>query len=51
MGVELGLPILREEHRLSVFEKKRNICETKPEDGENCRLENFITCSLHENLY
>ena len=45
MGVELGLQILSEGHRLSAFEKKRNICETKPEDGENSRMESFITCS------
>jgi hypothetical protein len=43
MGVERGLPILREEYTLNVFEKKRKICETKPEDGENCRMESFIT--------
>jgi len=50
MGVELGRLILREGHRLIVFEKKgRNKCETKQEDGENCRMESFITCSFHEN--
>jgi hypothetical protein len=50
MGLALGLPGLREGHRLSVFEKKkRKIHETKPEGGGNCRMESFITCSLHEN--
>jgi hypothetical protein len=33
-----------------VFEKKRKICETKPEDGENCRMESFITWRLQEKL-
>jgi hypothetical protein len=43
MVVELGLPILRVGNRLNVFEKKRKICETKTENGENCRMESSIT--------
>jgi hypothetical protein len=40
---------LREEHRLGVFENRvlRRTFNVKREDGDDCVMKSFITCTLH----
>jgi hypothetical protein len=52
-GCETWSLILREEHRLRVFENRvlRGICGPKRdglENGEICITRSFVTCTLHQ---
>jgi hypothetical protein len=49
-GCETLSLTLREEHRLWVFEKRvfRRISGSKRDEGENCIMKSFITCTLFQ---
>jgi hypothetical protein len=51
-GCETWSLALKEKHRLRVFENRvlRRIYEPRREDGEDCIMRSFITCTSHQIL-